>query len=99
MGISSKARSAPISEATFVLCSFWLVDNLVATGQAERGRELFERLDEDVAATDQVPRHSGRRAAFVVAPGRHLCVGAALERVQELPPSALRRDSYPNRFH
>jgi GH15 family glucan-1,4-alpha-glucosidase len=34
----------PAGEASFVLCSFWLVDNLVATGQVERGRELFERL-------------------------------------------------------
>jgi GH15 family glucan-1,4-alpha-glucosidase len=32
------------SEGTFVLCSFWLVDNLVLTGQVERGRELFEQL-------------------------------------------------------
>jgi GH15 family glucan-1,4-alpha-glucosidase len=31
-------------EACFVLCSFWLVDNLVMTGQVERGRELFEKL-------------------------------------------------------
>jgi len=31
-------------EGTFLLCSFWLVDNLVLTGQVERGRELFEQL-------------------------------------------------------
>jgi alpha,alpha-trehalase len=34
----------PEGEATFVLCSFWMVDNLVLTGQVEQGRELFERL-------------------------------------------------------
>jgi GH15 family glucan-1,4-alpha-glucosidase len=34
----------PAGEACFVLCSFWLVDNLVLTGQVQRGRELFERL-------------------------------------------------------
>jgi GH15 family glucan-1,4-alpha-glucosidase len=34
----------PGSEAAFLLCSFWLVDNLVLCGQVERGRELFERL-------------------------------------------------------
>src|SRR5919201_897566 len=34
----------PGGEASFALCSFWLVDNLALTGQVERGRELFERL-------------------------------------------------------
>jgi GH15 family glucan-1,4-alpha-glucosidase len=34
----------PEGEACFLVCSFWLVDNLVLTGQVERGRELFERL-------------------------------------------------------
>lgn len=34
----------PGSEATFLICSFWLVDNLVFTGQLERAHELFERL-------------------------------------------------------
>ncbi len=34
----------PGGEGTFLLCSFWLVDNLVLTGQVERGRALFERL-------------------------------------------------------
>ena len=31
-------------EGAFLICSFWLVDNLVFTGQVERARELFERL-------------------------------------------------------
>jgi alpha,alpha-trehalase len=31
-------------EAAFLICSFWLVDNLVVTGQVDRGRMLFERL-------------------------------------------------------
>ena len=34
----------PGGEASFVICSFWLVDNLVLAGQVERGRTLFERL-------------------------------------------------------
>jgi GH15 family glucan-1,4-alpha-glucosidase len=34
----------PGAEAAFVICSFWLVDNLVLAGQVERGRALFERL-------------------------------------------------------
>jgi GH15 family glucan-1,4-alpha-glucosidase len=34
----------PVGEASFTLCNFWLVDNLVLTGQLARARELFERL-------------------------------------------------------
>jgi GH15 family glucan-1,4-alpha-glucosidase len=34
----------PGGEATFLICSFWLVDNLALTGQVARARELFERL-------------------------------------------------------
>jgi alpha,alpha-trehalase len=34
----------PGGEATFLICSFWLVDNLALTGQVDRARELFERL-------------------------------------------------------
>ncbi len=34
----------PGGEATFLISSFWLVDNLALTGQLERARELFERL-------------------------------------------------------
>jgi GH15 family glucan-1,4-alpha-glucosidase len=36
--------SLPSGEATFLVCSFWLVDNLSASGQVERARNLFERL-------------------------------------------------------
>jgi GH15 family glucan-1,4-alpha-glucosidase len=31
-------------EATFLICSFWLVDNLALMGQVGRARKLFERL-------------------------------------------------------
>jgi GH15 family glucan-1,4-alpha-glucosidase len=31
-------------EATFTICSFWLVECLARSGQVERARELFERL-------------------------------------------------------
>ena len=30
--------------AAFTVCSFWLVDALVAIGRADEARELFERL-------------------------------------------------------
>jgi len=32
------------SEGTFLLCSFWLVDNLALQGQLAPARALFERL-------------------------------------------------------
>jgi GH15 family glucan-1,4-alpha-glucosidase len=38
------ADGLPGGEATFLICSFWLVDNLALTGQLERARGLFERL-------------------------------------------------------
>ena len=31
-------------EATFALCSFWLVDNLALAGRVDEARELFERV-------------------------------------------------------
>jgi GH15 family glucan-1,4-alpha-glucosidase len=34
----------PPGEASFVLCSFWLVDNLVLSGRLRDARVLFERL-------------------------------------------------------
>ena|SRR5215213_21267 len=34
----------PGEEATFALCSFWLVDNLAMQGRVEEARELFERV-------------------------------------------------------
>ena len=34
----------PPGEATFLLCSFWLVDNLVLLGRHDDARKLFERL-------------------------------------------------------
>ncbi|MEX2458961.1 MAG: glycoside hydrolase family 15 protein [Actinomycetota bacterium] len=34
----------PGGEGAFVICSFWLVDNLAQAGEAERARELFDRL-------------------------------------------------------
>jgi GH15 family glucan-1,4-alpha-glucosidase len=34
----------PGGEGTFVICSFWLVDNLALAGETERAHELFERL-------------------------------------------------------
>jgi GH15 family glucan-1,4-alpha-glucosidase len=34
----------PPGEASFLLCSFWLVDNLVLLGRHEEAHRLFERL-------------------------------------------------------
>lgn len=34
----------PGGEATFVLCSFWMVDNLAMQGRAREARALFERI-------------------------------------------------------
>jgi GH15 family glucan-1,4-alpha-glucosidase len=34
----------PGGEGAFLICSFWLVDNLVLLGEVERARDLFERL-------------------------------------------------------
>jgi GH15 family glucan-1,4-alpha-glucosidase len=34
----------PPHEATFLLCSFWLVDNLALLGRREEAAEMFERL-------------------------------------------------------
>ena len=34
----------PRGEATFALCSFWLVDNLALAGQIDEARALFERV-------------------------------------------------------
>ena len=32
------------SEGTFLICSFWLTDNLIMLGEVERARALFDRL-------------------------------------------------------
>ena len=32
------------SEGAFTICTFWLADNLIALGELERARELFEKL-------------------------------------------------------
>jgi alpha,alpha-trehalase len=42
--IRSLPPDDPRIRATFAICSFRLVDNLVLTGEVERGRQLFERL-------------------------------------------------------
>lgn len=34
----------PGAEAPFAICSFWLADDLVLSGQVDRGKALFERL-------------------------------------------------------
>jgi GH15 family glucan-1,4-alpha-glucosidase len=39
-----KDGRAELEEGSFLLCNFWLVQNLALTGQIERARGLFERL-------------------------------------------------------
>jgi GH15 family glucan-1,4-alpha-glucosidase len=34
----------PAGEATFLICSFWMVDNLALAGETDRAHDLFERL-------------------------------------------------------
>jgi GH15 family glucan-1,4-alpha-glucosidase len=34
----------PPGEGIFLLCSFWLVDNLILLGRLDEAQELFERL-------------------------------------------------------
>ena len=34
----------PPGEGVFLLCTFWLVDNLVLQGRLDEAQELFERL-------------------------------------------------------
>jgi GH15 family glucan-1,4-alpha-glucosidase len=50
-------------EATFAICSFWLVECLARAGEAERARELFERLlgfRNDVGLlAEEIDPHSG----------------------------------------
>ena len=38
------ADGLPGGEATFALCSFWLVDNLALSGRVDEARALFERV-------------------------------------------------------
>jgi alpha,alpha-trehalase len=50
-------------EATFAICSFWLVECLARAGEGERARELFERLlgfrnDVELLA-EEIDPHSG----------------------------------------
>ena len=50
-------------EATFAICSFWLVESLARAGETERARELFERLlgfCNDVGLlAEEIDPHSG----------------------------------------
>src|SRR5207248_4143799 len=50
-------------EATFAICSFWLVECLARAGETERARELFERLlgfCNDVGLlAEEIDPHSG----------------------------------------
>jgi len=52
-------------EGAFLICSFWMVDNLALTGRQDEARRLFERLlsirnDVGLLAEEYDP-HSGRQ--------------------------------------
>jgi alpha,alpha-trehalase len=50
-------------EATFAICSFWLVECLARAGEGERARELFERLlgfrNDVEPLAEEIDPHSG----------------------------------------
>lgn len=50
-------------EATFAICSFWLVECMARAGETERARELFERLvayaNEVGLLSEEIDPHSG----------------------------------------
>lgn len=53
----------PGNEATFALCSFWLVDNLALAGRLGQARELFERVvgyaNDLSLLAEEIEPHSG----------------------------------------
>ena len=54
----------PGREATFGICSFWLVDNLALAGRIDQARDLFERLTRYAGDlhlfSEQIEPESGR---------------------------------------
>jgi GH15 family glucan-1,4-alpha-glucosidase len=73
----------PGGEATFVICSFWLVDNLALAGEEECARDLFEKLlgsrnDVGLLAEEIDPRTGELLGNFPQAFSHVGLIGAAL---------------------
>jgi len=73
----------PGGEGAFVICSFWLVDNLAQAGETERARELFERLagfanDLGLLAEEVDPRTGEHLGNFPQAFSHVGLIGAAI---------------------
>jgi alpha,alpha-trehalase len=82
----------PGGEATFLICSFWLVDNLALAGEIGRARELFERLlgcANDVGLlAEQIDPASGELLGnFPQAFSHAGLIGAALNLTRSRPSS------------
>ena len=73
----------PAARERFVICSFWLVDNLAQAGETERARELFERLagfanDLGLLAEEVDPRTGEHLGNFPQAFSHVGLIGAAI---------------------
>ncbi|HEY3078603.1 MAG TPA: glycoside hydrolase family 15 protein [Chloroflexota bacterium] len=83
----------PAGEATFVTCSFWLVDNLVVTGQVEAARSLFERLlgyanDVGLLAEELDPRSGEQLGNFPQAFSHVGLINSAIQLQRRVPATA-----------
>lgn len=87
---------APRGEAAAsLICSFWLVDNLVLTGQVGRARELFERLlgyanDLGLLAQTVDPTSDELLGNFPHTFSHAGLIGAALHLTRDRPPTPAR---------
>ena len=79
-------------EGAFVICSFWLCDNLVFLGRKEEARALFEKLltysnDLDLYSEELDPRTLGMLGNFPQAFTHLGLIGTAVQLESELVPS------------
>lgn len=91
----------PGGEGAFLICSFWLVDNLALMGEVDRAGELFERLlgyanDLGLLAEQVDPDSGGLLGNFPQAFSHVGLIGAALNMERALRPDAARARSTSN---